>query len=185
MRQVVFDSNAVDPLADIPGAYEALEAAVDAGKLKILYTHVNIDELAEIPDLDRRRTLLLLLVSLGDLVPTGATAVDYSRLNFCRISDESDDFELMRSKNIKHTRRADRCDSALRAVRPCDQRTSVGQAVTRTRHRSADERGAAGRVRLHPAGSSALGTHGAHDHVSPAVSPICHVPRLAHREASL
>ncbi|WP_405626150.1 hypothetical protein OG933_07765 [Streptomyces sp. NBC_00016] len=106
MRQVVFDSNAVDPVADVSGAYEALESAVNAGKLKILYTHVNIDELAEIPDLDRRRRLLLLLVALGNLVPTGATAVDYSRINFCRVSDESDDFELMRSKSIKHTQDA-------------------------------------------------------------------------------
>jgi hypothetical protein len=108
MRQVVFDSNAVDPLADVPGAYEALEAAVNAGTLKILYTHINIDELAEIPDLERRSTLLLLLVSLGQLVPTGDAVLDYSRLSFCRFSDEQDEeiFEATRSGNIKHTRDA-------------------------------------------------------------------------------
>ncbi|WP_063794054.1 hypothetical protein [Streptomyces graminilatus] len=93
-------------MADVPGAYEVLESAVQAGTLKLLYTHVNIDELAEVPDLDRRSTLLLLLVSLSELVPTGATALDYSRLNFCRVSDESDDFEIMRSQSIKHTRDA-------------------------------------------------------------------------------
>jgi hypothetical protein len=106
MRLVVFDSNAVDPLIDVPGAYEALESAVRAGDLKILYTHVNIDELAETPDLDRRCHLLVALASLGQLVPTGATAVDYSRLNFCRLNDDEDVFEAMRSGSIAHTQDA-------------------------------------------------------------------------------
>ncbi len=39
------DSNAVDPLADMPGAYEAAREAVEAGHLEILLTHVTIDEL--------------------------------------------------------------------------------------------------------------------------------------------
>jgi hypothetical protein len=34
------DSNAVDPLADMPGAYEVAHEAVEAGHLEILFTHV-------------------------------------------------------------------------------------------------------------------------------------------------
>lgn len=102
------DSNAIDPIADTPGAYEAVRAAIDDNRLELLYTHVNIDELAAISDLDRRAWLLLLLADLGRLVPTGATAVGYSRLNFCRVLDEPDAevMEAMRSGSIKHTRDA-------------------------------------------------------------------------------
>lgn len=108
MRRAVVDSNAIDPIADISGAYETVRAAVDDGRLELLYTHVNIDELAATPDLDRRAWLLLLLVDLGRLVPTGAMALDYSRLNFCRLLDEPDAevMEAMRSGSITHTRDA-------------------------------------------------------------------------------
>lgn len=50
MRRFVVDSNAIDPIADNSGAYESVRAAIDAGRLEILYTHINIDELAAIPD---------------------------------------------------------------------------------------------------------------------------------------
>lgn len=108
MRRAVVDSNAIDPIADIPGAYETARAAVDDGQLELLYTHVNIDELAAIPNPDRRAWLLLLLVDLGHLIPTGATALDYSRLNFCRLLDEpdADVMEAMRSGSVTHTRDA-------------------------------------------------------------------------------
>lgn len=108
MRRVVFDSNAVDPLADIPGAFETLKAATEEGQLQILYTHVNIDELAAIPDLNRRATLILLLVDVGQLVPTGFAALDFSRLNFARFADENEAelHETLRSANFKHTRDA-------------------------------------------------------------------------------
>ncbi|MFD9519728.1 hypothetical protein [Streptomyces sp. NPDC059979] len=68
MRCFVLDSNAIEPIADNPGAYEATRAAIDTGKIKLLITHVNIDELAAIPDLGRRSLLLLLLCDLGTLV---------------------------------------------------------------------------------------------------------------------
>ena len=50
MRRAVLDSNAVDSLLDLPGAYEAVRAALDAGRVELLFTHVSIDELAAVPD---------------------------------------------------------------------------------------------------------------------------------------
>ncbi|WP_210593990.1 hypothetical protein [Streptomyces sp. GESEQ-35] len=94
---------------------------------------MNIDELAEVPDLDRRFGLLLLLVSLGEFVPTGATAVDYSRVNFCRVSDESDDFELMRSKSIRHTR--DALIAATARFEQCALVTNEHRLAKRSRER--------------------------------------------------
>lgn len=72
----------------------------------MLFTHVNIDELAATPDLDRRSQLLLVLVDLGRLVLTGARALDVSRHNFARLADDVDVLEALRSGNIDHTRDA-------------------------------------------------------------------------------
>ena len=106
MRSVVMDSNAVDPLADLPGAYETAEAAVQSGNLEILFTHVTIDELAAIDDLERRRRLLILLISLGRLVSTGAFIVGHSRLNFGRINDDTKSVAALRSGGTRHSRDA-------------------------------------------------------------------------------
>lgn len=108
MRRVVFDSNAIDPLAVTGGAFEALKEATTSGALEVLYTHITIDELTAIPDPKRRSLLVLLMVDLGRLVPTGTAAVDFSRVNYCRAGsdDDGDLLEALRSGNINHTRDA-------------------------------------------------------------------------------
>ena len=105
MRRVLFDSNAIDPIADTAGAFEALKAATEAGLLEILYTHVTIDELAAISDLNRRQRLTLLMVDLGRIVPTGAMVLGVSRLNFCRLGADGGEgmLEALRSQNIRHS----------------------------------------------------------------------------------
>ncbi|WP_282790949.1 hypothetical protein [Streptomyces sp. CC224B] len=108
MRRVVFDSNAIDPLAVTEGAFETLREATASGSLEVLYTHITIDELTAIPDQERRSLLVLLMVGLGRLVPTGTAAVGFSRLNFCRAGSDADGdlLEALRSGNINHTRDA-------------------------------------------------------------------------------
>ncbi|MFD3912753.1 hypothetical protein [Streptomyces sp. NPDC058603] len=108
MRRVVFDSNAIDQIAESVGAFEALKTAVTAGDLEVLYTHVTMDELTAIPDQERRSWLVLLMADLGRLVPTGSAAVDFSRVNFCRVGSDADEdlMDALRSGNIKHTRDA-------------------------------------------------------------------------------
>ena len=106
MRRVVVDANAIDPLINTPGAYEATRSAIDDGQLELLFTHITVEELAETPDLDRRSHLLLILIDLGRIIPTGAFVLDYSRLNFARLNDDTEAFEAFRSGNIDHTRDA-------------------------------------------------------------------------------
>lgn len=108
MRTVVIDSNMVDYVLGLPGRYEAFLSAIEQGRLELLFTHVTLDEIAATPDEGRRGLLLVNLVSLGRIVPTGAAVMDFSRLDYCRFTDE-DDFgalEAFRSGNIKHTRDA-------------------------------------------------------------------------------
>jgi hypothetical protein len=116
MRRTVLDSNAVDPLIDLPGAHEAVRAAVDAGQAELLFTHVNIEELAAVPNLDRRSRLLLILVDIGRLVPTGAFACDVSRLSFARLSEDVDVIEALRSGNVDHSGRSHCCHSHIRGM---------------------------------------------------------------------
>lgn len=106
MRRVVLDSNAIDPIAEQPDGYEAIRSAVDAGRLEVLFTHITVEELARVPDPERRSLLLLVLIDLGYLIPTGAAVVGFSRLNFCRINDDTEAFEAFRSGNVVHTRDA-------------------------------------------------------------------------------
>jgi hypothetical protein len=99
VRHVVMDSNAMDPLMDLPGAYEALRSAVDAGDLEVLFTHVTIEELAAIPDYERRCRLLIFLVALGRLVPTGVFILGASRLDFGRLSDDTESVRVLSSRS--------------------------------------------------------------------------------------
>jgi hypothetical protein len=52
--------------------------------------------------MNRRSLLLLFLVDLRRLVPAGAMALDYFRLNFCRISSDEDAavFAALRSRTF-------------------------------------------------------------------------------------
>jgi hypothetical protein len=113
MRRVLLDSNALDPILDAPGAYEALEEAVSSARLEVFYTHVTVDEIAVTPDEEKRQWLLNLLVFLGRPVYTSVTVCDVSRLNFCRLSDDDDIFEPLRSGRIKHSRDAVIAHTAL------------------------------------------------------------------------
>lgn len=133
MRRVVFDSNAVDPLADIAGAFELVRQAVKAGDLEVLYTHVTIDELAETPDLSRRQILLLLIAAIGRVVPTGAAAVDFSRADFCRPSDDDDVLAALRSGSIDHTR--DALIAATAIYEKCALVTNERRLTNRSRER--------------------------------------------------
>jgi rRNA-processing protein FCF1 len=107
MRRVLLDSNALDPVLNAFGAYEALEDAVNSEQLEVFYTHATIDEIAATPDLERRQWLLNLLVFLGRPIYTSGAVVDVSRLNFCRVMADNDEtFEPLRSGSIKHSRDA-------------------------------------------------------------------------------
>src|ERR1035438_9436307 len=61
MRRAVLDSNGVDPLVDLPGAFNFVKRAIDAGKLELLSTHVLCEEITAIRDPSRRAKLQALV----------------------------------------------------------------------------------------------------------------------------
>jgi rRNA-processing protein FCF1 len=107
VRRVLLDSNALDLLLTQVGAFEALEQAVGSAELEVYFTHITIDEVAAIPEVEKRQWLLNLLVFLGRPILTSGGVVEFSRLNFCRVmADDDDTFEPLRSGSIKHSRDA-------------------------------------------------------------------------------
>ncbi len=119
MRRVLLDSNALDPLMYVPGAFELLRDAVESGELEILVTHVTIDEMAATPDLDKRQWLLVLLFALGRMIDTSGAIVDFSRVNFCRVMDDDDEsIDILRSTSVRHSRDALIAHTALMEATP-------------------------------------------------------------------
>ena len=76
------------------------------GELEILFTHVTVDEMAAIPELEKRQRLLILLIALGRMIETSSVCLNFSRLDFCRLSDDEVGFETLRSNRITHSRDA-------------------------------------------------------------------------------
>jgi rRNA-processing protein FCF1 len=136
MRRVVVDANAIDPLVDLPGAYEVVRSSVDQRQLKVLFTHVTIDELTATPDEERRSRLLSLLVDLGHLIPTGAFVLGFSRLNFARLSSDEEAVEAFRSGRIDHTR--DALVAATAQFEQCALVTRDKRLTNRARNRGVD-----------------------------------------------
>jgi len=107
MRRVLLDSNALDPLLHTSGAFEALDGAVKNCDLEIFFTHITVDEIAAVRELEKRQHLLLLLIALGRLIATSGAVIDFSRLDFCRVmADDDVSFEPLRSGSIRHSRDA-------------------------------------------------------------------------------
>lgn len=136
MRRVVVDSNAIDPLVDRPGAYEVMRSSVDRGQLEVLFTHITIEELAATPDEERRSRLLLQLVGLGHLIPTGAFVLGFSRLGFARFGSDDEAFEAFRSGNVGHTR--DALIAATAQYEQCALLTGEKRLTNRARERGVE-----------------------------------------------
>jgi hypothetical protein len=116
-------------------------SAVDGGRLDVLYIHLTVDEHAATRDPDRRSHLLWTIRDLGRLVPTGAFALDVSRLGLARLSNDIEAVEALRSSSVTHTRDAliaataayESCVPVTNEVRPLPARA-------RARHRGNDKR---------------------------------------------
>lgn len=136
MRRVVVDANAIDLFIDLQGAEEFVRSSVDHGQLEVLYTHITIDELAATPDQERRSRLLLLLVGLGHLVPTGAFVLGFSRLGYGRLTSDGEALEAFRSGNVVHTR--DALIAATAQYEQCALVTNDRRLTNRARERGVE-----------------------------------------------
>jgi predicted nucleic acid-binding protein len=99
----VLDTNAVDHLLDAPDLNLQVVSAVEGGKLRLLYTHVTVDEVARVPDAARRAGLLSLLTAFAEAVPTGDFVVGTSRVGMARLSGENSPIDALRSPTGGHT----------------------------------------------------------------------------------
>lgn len=102
MRRVVLDNCALDPLVDLPGAFDVVKRAVEAGELELVATHILREEVARAPEEIRAKKEAF--IDLAKDVPTGAFILEKSRLDQARPSDETEAIERLRSRNpgLKH-----------------------------------------------------------------------------------
>ena len=100
----MLDSNGVDPLIDLPGAFDVVKQAVESGRLEILGTHILEDELAATRDADRRAKLQSILQLTKD-TPTGAFIFGTSRFDRARLSGDVAAIDALRAGRMdgKHT----------------------------------------------------------------------------------
>jgi hypothetical protein len=98
MRRAVLDSCGVDPLVELPGAFDAAKEAIEAGKLELLSTPVLAEEINAIPD-PIKRAKLQALVDLARMVPTGAFIFDVSQLDLARLRSSPAGVEVLQDGN--------------------------------------------------------------------------------------
>lgn len=98
MMRVVLDCNGVDPLVELPGAFDLVTRAVREGDLELLGTHILRQELANITDAARREHLSKIL-GLTERVPTGAFIFDVSLFDEACLGNYVDEIEVLRSGN--------------------------------------------------------------------------------------
>jgi hypothetical protein len=97
MRRVVLDSCEVDPLVDLPGAFDLVKRAIEAGELEPLSTHVLAEEISAAPD--PKRAKLQALVDLGRMVPVGAFILDVSPLDLARLRSSPAEVQALQDGN--------------------------------------------------------------------------------------
>jgi len=98
MRRAVLDSNGVDPLVDLPGAFDMVKGAIEAGKLELLSTHVLAEEITATRD-PIRRAKLQALVDLTRMVATGAFIFDVSQFDQACLSSSAAPVQAMQAGN--------------------------------------------------------------------------------------
>lgn len=87
-----------------------------ARELEFLFSHVTVDELGAVRDLDRPEALRSVLAEIGRHVSTGAVAWDVSKWGEARWSDDDQLIERLNVGNEKNTRDALPAATALAAA---------------------------------------------------------------------
>jgi predicted nucleic acid-binding protein len=101
-RPFMLDSNAYDPIVDDPALWELTVETCRSGRIELLLTHVQYDELCEIPQEERRnRAASIPFV----IVATYGMILDTSKVGLTRLG-EPDKVEAIRNNSHKHSRDA-------------------------------------------------------------------------------
>jgi predicted nucleic acid-binding protein len=120
----LIDTHIYDKIVDTPGALALVKQLVAAGRVSLLSTHVQADEIAATPD--RERAGLLAAVPV-ELVPTSGAVYGTSAFGMARYG-EPESFESLHGGNPKHTE-----DALIAATAQFEDATLVTEDVTLTK----------------------------------------------------
>jgi len=105
MKTFMLDTNIFDKIIN----NEKLEIRIlelkNSEQIKILTTHIQIDELGAIADTARRKKLLKCVNEICECIPTMGVVLDVSRIGMARLSD-GEEIEKIRQGNLKRTQDA-------------------------------------------------------------------------------
>jgi hypothetical protein len=106
--KIMFDSMIFDKLAAKPNLVDLLKGLVEDGAILVLTTHIQINELADIPDEEKRKKLSEIPLEITtEIVPTsgaifGVSAYGYSTHGDARDAEISIDDVMAGSPNDVH-----------------------------------------------------------------------------------
>jgi hypothetical protein len=106
MLRVMLDTNIFDHIIETPGLAGHLRSLTASGRLDIVVTHVQEDELAGIHDTERRRAVQQVP---RRLVPTAVFVLDVSRLGQARLGGGHEgglEYDTLHGENPKRVRDA-------------------------------------------------------------------------------
>lgn len=88
MLRALLDSDAVDPIADLPGALEAVKRAIERGDLQLLIPERAFEQIGRAKE--PRRQELIEAASVAEQVLDGAYSVERGRIGVHRIASEAE-----------------------------------------------------------------------------------------------
>jgi hypothetical protein len=106
MLRVMLDSNIFDEIIKTPGLAGQLRSLTASGRLDIVVTHVQEDELAGIQDIEKRRAIQQMP---RRLIPTAVSVLDVSRLGQARLGEGHEgglEYDTLHGENPKRVRDA-------------------------------------------------------------------------------
>ncbi len=100
--RIMLDSNIHDLIVANPAACDAVKRSIEDGRLKLVSTHVQHDELKRAPE--PKRTTLLEIYDLAELRPTNGAVFDVSRWDQCQFGtdEENGSINVLMGGNPKH-----------------------------------------------------------------------------------
>lgn len=106
MLRVMLDTNIFDRIIETPGLVGQLRSLTASGRLDIVVTHVQEDELARIRDTEKRRAIQRVP---RRSVPTAVFVLDVSRLGQARLGEGHEgglEYDTLHGENPKRVRDA-------------------------------------------------------------------------------
>jgi len=106
MLRVMLDTNIFDRIIEVPGLAGHLRSLTSSGRLDIVVTHVQEDELARIRDTEKRWAIQQVP---RRSVPTAVFVLDVSRLGQARLGEGHEgglEYDTLRGENPKRVRDA-------------------------------------------------------------------------------